>query len=102
VEANKSWKQPLAEMQGNVAYIRPKVVRPFLGLRASGSYVHRAALFSPIFAFFLWLSVLFPFLLFSAWFFIALHFPPFFFALVLSLFFGSCGFISSVPQLAWD
>jgi hypothetical protein len=29
-------------------------------------------------------------------------FPPFFFTLVLSLFFGSCGFISSLPQLAWE
>jgi hypothetical protein len=29
-------------------------------------------------------------------------FSPLFFALVLSLFFGSCGFISSLPQLAWD
>jgi hypothetical protein len=29
-------------------------------------------------------------------------FSPFFFALVLSLFFGSCGFISSLPQLAWE
>jgi hypothetical protein len=27
---------------------------------------------------------------------------PFFFALVLSLFFGSCDFISSLPQLAWE
>jgi hypothetical protein len=27
---------------------------------------------------------------------------PFFFALILSLFFGSCGFISSLPQLAWE
>jgi hypothetical protein len=26
----------------------------------------------------------------------------FFFTLVLSLFFGSCGFISSLPQLTWD
>jgi hypothetical protein len=31
-------------MQGKVAYIRPKVVRPFYGPGASGSYVHRAAL----------------------------------------------------------
>jgi hypothetical protein len=35
-----TWKQPLAEMQGNTAYIRPKVVGPC----ASGSYVHRTAL----------------------------------------------------------
>jgi hypothetical protein len=39
------WKQPLAEMQGKAAYIRPKVVRPFPGHYASGSYVHLAALF---------------------------------------------------------
>jgi hypothetical protein len=32
-------------MQGNVAYIRPKVVRPFLGPYASGSYMHRVVLF---------------------------------------------------------
>jgi hypothetical protein len=32
-----------AEMQGKAAYIRPKVVEPFLGPGASGSYVHRAA-----------------------------------------------------------
>jgi hypothetical protein len=35
---NQSWKQPLVEMQGNAAYIRPKVVGPFPGqeLRALG------------------------------------------------------------------
>jgi hypothetical protein len=33
-------KQPLAEMQGKTAYIRPKVVGP----GASESYMHRAAL----------------------------------------------------------
>jgi hypothetical protein len=46
----KSWKQPLAEMQGKTAYIRPKVVRPFSGPWASGSYVHWAALYylSPV------------------------------------------------------
>jgi hypothetical protein len=37
----KSWKQPLA---GKVVYIRPKVVGLFSGPCASGSYVHRAAL----------------------------------------------------------
>jgi hypothetical protein len=41
----KSWKQPLVEMQGNVAYIRPKMVGPLPGPCASGSYVHQAALF---------------------------------------------------------
>jgi hypothetical protein len=41
----KSWKQPLAEMQGKAAYIRPKVVGPFPGLCTSRSYVHRAALY---------------------------------------------------------
>jgi hypothetical protein len=43
-----SRKQPLAEMQGKVAYIRPKVVGPFPGSYASWSYVHRAALFYDI------------------------------------------------------
>jgi hypothetical protein len=32
-------------MQGNVAYIRSKVVGPFPGPCASGSYVHQTALF---------------------------------------------------------
>jgi hypothetical protein len=41
----KYWKQPLAEMQGKIAYIRSKVVRPLPGLCTSGSYVHWAALF---------------------------------------------------------
>jgi hypothetical protein len=41
----KSWKQPLAEMQEKTAYIRPKVVGPFPGPCASGSYVHRATLY---------------------------------------------------------
>jgi hypothetical protein len=41
----KSLKQPLAEMQGKTAYIRPKVVEPFLGPCASGSYMHRTALY---------------------------------------------------------
>ncbi len=36
----------LVEMQGKTAYIRPKLVSPFPGPCASGSYVHRAALFS--------------------------------------------------------
>jgi hypothetical protein len=31
-------------MQGNTAYIRPKVVGPFPGPCANGSYMHRAAL----------------------------------------------------------
>jgi hypothetical protein len=43
----KSWKQPLAEMQGKTAYIRPKVVGPFLRTCASESYMHPAALLSP-------------------------------------------------------
>jgi hypothetical protein len=50
---------------------------------------------------FFWLSVFLSFLLFSV-FFITLCFPPSFFVLVLSLFFSSCGFISSLPQLVWD
>jgi hypothetical protein len=41
---SKPWKQPLAEMQGNAAHIRPKMARPFPGPYASRSYVHRAAL----------------------------------------------------------
>jgi hypothetical protein len=41
-----SWKQPLAEMQGKTAYIRPKVVGPFLGPCANKSYVHRGPLIS--------------------------------------------------------
>jgi hypothetical protein len=41
----KSWKQPLAEMQGNVVYIKPKVVRPFPKPSASRSYMHQAAFF---------------------------------------------------------
>jgi hypothetical protein len=36
----KSWKQSLAELQGNAAYIRSKVVKPFPGPYASGSYMH--------------------------------------------------------------
>jgi hypothetical protein len=39
----KSWKQPLAEMQGKAAYIRPKVVGPFPRPCASRSYMHRSA-----------------------------------------------------------
>jgi hypothetical protein len=46
----KSWKQPLAEMQGKTAYIRHTVVEPFPGLCASGSYVDRAAIFYSIFS----------------------------------------------------
>jgi hypothetical protein len=45
----ESWKQPLAEMQENVAYIRPKVVRPFPGTYARGSNVLQAALFYTLF-----------------------------------------------------
>jgi hypothetical protein len=37
-----SCKQPLTEMQGKTAYIRTKVVGPFPGPCASGSYMHRA------------------------------------------------------------
>jgi hypothetical protein len=40
-----SWKQPLAEMQGNVSYIRYKVVRRFLGHWASGSYIFMICIF---------------------------------------------------------
>jgi hypothetical protein len=40
-----SGKQPLAEMQGKPAYIRPKVIVPFPVPSASRSYMHRAALF---------------------------------------------------------
>jgi hypothetical protein len=38
----KSWNQPLVEMQENASYIRPKVVGPFSGPCASGSFVHQA------------------------------------------------------------
>jgi hypothetical protein len=38
-------KQPLAEMQGKAAYIRPKVVGPFPKFCASRSYMHQAALY---------------------------------------------------------
>jgi hypothetical protein len=41
------WK-PLAEIQGNTSYIRPKVVEPFHRPCTSRSYVHRAALFTEI------------------------------------------------------
>jgi hypothetical protein len=34
--------------------------------------------------------------------FIVLRFPSSFSTLFYSCFFGSCGFISSLPQLAWD
>jgi hypothetical protein len=46
-----TWKQPLGEMQGKAAYIRPKAVGPFPGPYASGSYVHRAAFFLMCFNF---------------------------------------------------
>jgi hypothetical protein len=48
---DKSWKQPLAEMQRKAAYIRPKVVEPFPRPCTSWSYVHRAALFIAILKF---------------------------------------------------
>jgi hypothetical protein len=35
--------QPLVEMQGKVAYIRPKVVGPIPGPCTNGSYVHQVA-----------------------------------------------------------
>jgi hypothetical protein len=35
-------------MQGKTVYIKPKVVRPFPGPGASGSYMHQAALFSHV------------------------------------------------------
>jgi hypothetical protein len=38
----KSSKKPLTEMQGNAAYIRPKVVGPFPGYCTSRNYVHWA------------------------------------------------------------
>jgi hypothetical protein len=41
----KSWKQPLAEMQGKTMYIRSKMVRPFPVPCESGSYVHQTAFF---------------------------------------------------------
>jgi hypothetical protein len=41
----KSWKQPLVEMQEKAMYIRPKVVGPFPGPYATGSYMHWAVLF---------------------------------------------------------
>jgi hypothetical protein len=34
--------------------------------------------------------------------FIVLRFPSSFSTLLYFCFFGSCGFISSLPQLAWD
>jgi hypothetical protein len=50
------------------------------------------------------LSILLSFLLLSNWFlfFIVLRFRSSFSTLFYSCFFGSCGFISSLPQLAWD
>jgi hypothetical protein len=36
-------KQPVAEIQGKVMYVRAKVVRLYRGPHASRSYVHRAA-----------------------------------------------------------
>jgi hypothetical protein len=41
VMGSKSWKQPLAEMQGKTAYIKSKVVGPC----TSGTYVHQVALY---------------------------------------------------------
>jgi hypothetical protein len=52
--------------------------------------------FSRSFSLFL-LNVLLSFLLLSNWFFIVLRFPPPFSTLFYSCFFGSCGFISSLP-----
>jgi hypothetical protein len=49
-----------------------------------------------------WLSVLLSFLLFLFGLFIALYFPLLFLLLFCTCFFGSCGFISSLPQLAWE
>jgi hypothetical protein len=46
------------------------------------------------------LSVLLSFLFLSNWFFYCPSFSLFFFDIILFLFFGSCGFISSLPQLA--
>jgi hypothetical protein len=34
--------------------------------------------------------------------FVVFRFPSSFLTLFYSCFFGSCGFISSLPQLAWD
>jgi hypothetical protein len=59
----KSWKHPLAEMQENAAYIRPKVVGPFPGPCVSGSYVHRVAPFFAAAVFHLVLLKLLNFLL---------------------------------------
>jgi hypothetical protein len=55
--------------------------------------------FSPLFIFLL--SVLLHFLLFLVWFLSSFVFPLFS-SLFCPCFFGSCGFISSLPQLAWD
>jgi hypothetical protein len=41
-----SWKQSLAEMQRNIAYIRPKVAIPFPRTCSNRSYVHQADLFN--------------------------------------------------------
>jgi hypothetical protein len=53
---------------------------------------------------FFWLSVLLSFLLFVelVFVFIILHFFSSFLTLFYSCFFDSCGFISSLSQLAWD
>jgi hypothetical protein len=40
----KSYKQPIAEMQGKAAYIRPKVVGPFPEPGASRRYLDQAAI----------------------------------------------------------
>jgi hypothetical protein len=56
--------------------------------------------FPPPFAIFLF-RVLLSFPPFLIYFFIVLHFPPFL-SLFCPCFFGSCDFISSLPQLGWD
>jgi hypothetical protein len=38
------WKQPLAEMQAKVMYIKLKVIEPFRRPYASRNYVHQVAL----------------------------------------------------------
>jgi hypothetical protein len=53
--------------------------------------------FLPIFAFLTW-----RFIVFSPFFYLVFYhslFPPFIFVLILSMFFSSCGFISSLPNL---
>jgi hypothetical protein len=76
-------------------------------VEASNSYVRTLIFnsfsfiaFLPLFIFFL---VFYSFSPFFNLVFLSPFVSPFFFALVLTLFFfGSCGFISTLPQLAWD